>query len=344
MTFVPITSLIDPDKIPSDGILFAWGIKQGGTGVEIAPDEVTDELLNSDQPVWLHLNFSNTRVMRWLQRTKIVPAELADSVLNDTSELSTNAITELSQGALFHLKDFSLDFGQGSKSNNLDFESFWCYLTPTLLITGRLHPLKTLDQTKFQLLKSRISPNSVQELFHQIIDIRSLQLKAAIRRLADRIDALEEIILSGNDLSADESIGTLRIQCNRIRRHFSAELDALRYLRKRNTPVFSQNDLEQLFEHTTELANFLEQIDSLYVRAKVLQDEQSAHVAELNAKQLQVLSVMTVIFLPMTLVSGIMGMNMEDLPGLKGSFTEVMLLMGLVGFLVYLGLRLKRII
>ncbi|MDO8692707.1 MAG: CorA family divalent cation transporter [Sheuella sp.] len=80
------------------------------------------------------------------------------------------------------------------------------------------------------------------------------------------------------------------------------------------------------------------------MRAKVLQDEQSAHVAELNAKQLQVLSVMTVIFLPMTLVSGVMGMNMEDLPGLKGSFTEVMLLMGLVGFLVYLGLRLKRII
>jgi Mg2+ and Co2+ transporter CorA len=136
------------------------------TRVEIAPDEVTDELLNSDQPVWLHLNFSNTRVMRWLQRTKIVPAELADSVLNDTSELSTNAITELSQGALFHLKDFSLDFGQESKSNNLDFESFWCYLTPTLLITGRQHPLKTLDQTKFQLLKGRISPNSVQELFH----------------------------------------------------------------------------------------------------------------------------------------------------------------------------------
>jgi zinc transporter len=344
MVFVPLSSLIDPDKVPSDGILFAWNINQNGTGSEISPEDVTDALLNSNQAIWLHLNFSNTRVMRWLQASQLMPDELAESIHNDTGVVGYDAITELKQGVLFHLQDFTLDFGQAAKSNNVDFESFWCYLTPTLLITGRLHPLTTLDQAKDQLIRGRILPNSVHSLFHQIIDIRSVQLKAAIRRLADRIDALEEIILSGNDLAANESIGTLRIQCNRIRRHFSAELDALSHLRKKNTAAFSHDDLEQLHEHTNELTSFLLQIDSLYIRAKVLQDEQTAHVAELNAKQLQVLSVMTVIFLPMTLISGIMGMNMEDLPGLKGSFTEVMVMMGLAGFLVYVGLKLKRII
>ena len=344
MTFIPLSALIDPNKVPSDGILFAWKINQDSIGSEISPDTVTDELLSSGQSIWLHLNFSNTRVMRWLQASQFIPDELYESIQNDAGEVGYDVITELAQGALFHLQDFTMDFGQSSKSNNLDFESFWCYLTPKILITGRLHPLKTLDSAKDQLIRGRILPDSVQNLFHQIIDIRSVQLKAAIRRLADRIDSLEEIILSGNDLAADESIGTLRIQCNRIRRHFSAELDALRYLRKRNTPAFTHEDLEQLHDHANELTSFLEQIDSLYIRAKVLQDEQTAHVAELNAKQLQVLSVMTVIFLPMTLITGIMGMNMEDLPGLKGSFFEVMLVMGLAGLMVYMGLKLKRIV
>lgn len=344
MTFIPLTALIDPDKVPTDGILFAWNINLDGIGSEISTDAVTDELLSSGQSIWLHLNFSNTRVMRWLQASQLIPDELVESVHNETGEVGYDAITELAKGTLFHLQDFTMDFGQGTKSNSVDFESFWCYLTPTILITGRLHPLKTLDQAKDQLIRGRILPHSVHSLFHQIIDIRSIQLKAAIRRLADRIDSLEEIILSGNDLAADESIGTLRIQCNRIRRHFSAELDALRYLRKRNTAAFTHDDLEQLHDHSNELTSFLEQIDSLYIRAKVLQDEQTAHIAELNAKQLQVLSVMTVIFLPMTLISGIMGMNMEDLPGLKGSFTEVMIVMGLAGCLVYLGLKLKRIV
>ena len=75
-----------------------------------------------------------------------------------------------------------------------------------------------------------------------------------------------------------------------------------------------------------------------------MQDEQAAHVAEFNARNLQVLSIMTVIFLPMTLLSGIMGMNMEDLPGLKGSFYEVMMLMAAAGGIVYAALKYKKII
>jgi zinc transporter len=53
---------------------------------------------------------------------------------------------------------------------------------------------------------------------------------------------------------------------------------------------------------------------------------------------------MTVIFLSMTLISGIMGMDMEDLPGLKGSFYEVMIVMSIAGAAVYASLKLKRII
>ena len=88
----------------------------------------------------------------------------------------------------------------------------------------------------------------------------------------------------------------------------------------------------------------VQDISNLYDRARVLQDEQAAHVAEFNARNLQVLSVMTVIFLPMTLITGIMGMNMEDLPGLKGSFYEIMFIMGLAGALVYAVLKQRRII
>jgi len=350
MAFIPLSTLIDPDKVPSDGVLFAWNINPDGAGSEISPEEITDALLSSGQSIWLHLNFSNTRVMHWLKASQLIPDDIVESISNDSGGVGYDAITELTQGnlpaqgTLFHLQDFALDFGQGKKSHNLNFESFWCYLTPTLLITGRLHPLKTLDQTKDQLERGRIVPHSVHSLFHHIIDIRSNEIREVIRGVADRIDALEEIILSGEDLAPNESIGTLRIQCNRIRRHFSAELEALRHLRKSNTALFTHEDLEQLHEHANELNSFLEQIDSLYVRAKVLQDEQTAHVAELNAKQLQVLSVMTVIFLPMTLISGIMGMNMDDLPGLKGSFTEVMVLMGLAGLLVFLWLKLKKIV
>ena len=92
------------------------------------------------------------------------------------------------------------------------------------------------------------------------------------------------------------------------------------------------------------LAFLVDEVNSLHERAKVLQDELSAHVADFNAKNLQVLSVMTVIFLPMTLVTGVMGMNMEDLPGLEHSFWAVMVIMFGAGLSVYLGLKIRRIV
>ena len=81
----------------------------------------------------------------------------------------------------------------------------------------------------------------------------------------------------------------------------------------------------------------------MYERAKVLQDEQSAHVAQFNANNLQVLSTMTVIFLPMTLITGIMGMNMGDLLGLESSFYEVIFFMILAGIFMFSYLKIKRI-
>jgi zinc transporter len=51
---------------------------------------------------------------------------------------------------------------------------------------------------------------------------------------------------------------------------------------------------------------------------------------------------MTVIFLPMTLITGIMGMNMSDLLGLESSFYEVMFLMGLAGASMFAYLKIKK--
>lgn len=312
-------------------MLFSWAISPEGSGYEISTENIDEVLCNPSISIWLHLNLANTRVTRWIAHSGLFPAELSEELTEETMEVSYDAITEFANGVLFHLKDFTFDFGQHTENNNLDFESFWCFMTNRLLVTGRVHPLKTFDQAKLQLIRGLVKPKSVHEIFHQLIDTRSIRLKASIRRLSERIDLLEEVILNGNDLPVNESIGTLRIQCSRVRRHFTAELDALKHFQKRSSPIFLDQSRQELNEHTTELSSFLGQIDNLSVRAKILQDEQNSHVAELNAKQLQTLSVMTVIFLPMTLISGIMGMNMEDLPGLKGSFTEVMMVMGLAG-------------
>jgi zinc transporter len=128
-----------------------------------------------------------------------------------------------------------------------------------------------------------------------------------------------------------------------MRRYFFPEGIAISHMIRNRPPWMTDDNFQEISEHSEKLSVLIQDLDHLYERAKVLQDEQSAHVAQFNANNLQVLSTMTVIFLPMTLITGIMGMNMGDLLGLESSFYEVIFLMILAGIFMFSYLKIKRI-
>ncbi len=80
-------------------------------------------------------------------------------------------------------------------------------------------------------------------------------------------------------------------------------------------------------------------------RAKLLQEELAARNAEETNRNLFILSIVTTIFLPMTLITGIFGMNVAGLPGLEDilAFWWVMLGMAAVALIALLLLHWKHL-
>jgi zinc transporter len=327
---------------PIAGVVFAWAMPASGDGYEIPLFEIADTLNDPNYSIWLHLNLSNSQVQRWLEKTPLVPERVVD-LINEGENLSRiERIEKLDDCLLMVMNDFHQEFGEESADATLG--TLWAIITPRLMISLRNNPLHTTDQLRLDLRNRQLNPASAIELFHELLDLRAEHLRSLIVHLSANMDDLEENLLKGREFPEHESIGRIRIQCSRLRRHFSPELIALHRLLKRLPYWFADKDKSRLQDDVDLLTYLVQEINGLYDRAKVLQDEQAAHVAEFNAKNLQVLSVMTVIFLPMTLITGVMGMNMEDLPGLKGSFYQVMTLMAIAGAAVFAGLKLKRII
>lgn len=337
MSTEPISS-----AFPIAGVVFAWAMPQTGHGYEIPLFEISQAIDDPSLSIWLHLNLSNSQVQRWLKKTTLVPERVVEMIEEGVNLSRLERIEKLDDCLLMVMNDFHQEFGEEGIDTSLG--TLWAIVTPKLMISLRNNPLRTTDKLRYDLRNSQVNPSSAIELFHELLDLRAEQLRTLLVHLSEDMDELEENLLKGKDFPEHESLGRIRIQCSRLRRHFSPELIALHRLLKRLPYWFSEEDKNRLNDDLDLLSYLVQEITSLYDRAKVLQDEQAAHVAEFNAKNLQVLSVMTVIFLPMTLISGIMGMNMEDLPGLKGSFYEVMILMSIAGGAVYGALRLKRII
>jgi zinc transporter len=337
-----MTTEIIAKPFPVAGVVFAWAMPISGNGYEIPLFEIADALENPDISIWLHLNLSNSQIQRWLENTPLIPERVVEMIQEGVNLSRLERIEKLDDCLLMVMNDFQQEFGEEGSDSSLG--TLWAIVRPKLMVSLRNNPLRTTDKLRYDLRNGQLNPVSAIELFHELLDLRAEHLRTLLAHLSENMDDLEEKLLKEREFPEHENLGRIRIQCSRLRRHFSPELIALHRLLKRLPYWFSEEDKHRLNDDLDLLSFLVQEISGLYDRAKVLQDEQAAHVAEFNAKNLQVLSVMTVIFLPMTLITGIMGMNMEDLPGLKGSFYDVMVVMAVAGSAVYAALKMRRII
>jgi zinc transporter len=101
----------------------------------------------------------------------------------------------------------------------------------------------------------------------------------------------------------------------------------------RHGASFAEGDREALQSSIDSLGLAIEEIAELYERAKLLQEELASRLAENTNRNLYALSILTAVLLPMTLVTGIFGMNVAGLPGVSGpgAFWWVMVLIFVSG-------------
>lgn len=329
------------DKLPASGLVFGWIFDSNGDGKELKPDDLPSFKLNSSQSVWIHLNYANNQIQSWLKSKNQLPEDIVDILEEDVARVRQKTFTKVDATQLIFFNDFLKELHQ---KNSDEIVTLWLVSFGNVLITLRPHPVEAADTLKNLLSMRRFCPKNIGDIYLHMLEIREDTLHQQANILMDRMDQLEEVIIRGETLPEHETLGRIRIQCNRMRRYFSPELIAINHLIRNPPSWISDEHHREISEISEKLSVLVLELDHLYERAKVLQDEQSAHIAQFNANNLQVLSIMTVIFLPMTLISGIMGMNMQDLPGLNSSFIEVMFTMILAGVSMFSYLRIKKII
>lgn len=332
---------MDISRLPASGLVFGWLFDTSGDGQELKPSDLKSLVLNDSQSVWIHLNYANTQIQSWLKSTDQLPEDIVEILEEDVARVRQKTFSKVGNTHLIFFNDFLKELHQ---KNSDEIVTLWLVSVGNLLITLRPHPVEAVDTLRNLLSTGRLRPKNIGDLYLHMLEIREDTLHQQVNILMDRMDQLEEVIIRGETLPEHETLGRIRIQCNRMRRYFAPELIAINHL-IRNPPYWMCDENHQeISEISEKLSVLVQELDHLYERAKVLQDEQSAHIAQFNANNLQVLSIMTVIFLPMTLISGIMGMNMQDLPGLNSSFIEVMFIMILAGISMFSYLKVKKII
>jgi zinc transporter len=299
------------------GLICGYQLQSQGPAREVPADGIVQALAQADQVTWLHFNLSDQRARRWLLGASFVPAALRE-VLQEHDE---NRRVEWTDGGLLMVIS---DFTYEDESDPWEVTPIWCYAGPHLLLTGRVHALKSTDELR-QRMRTGVSAASGIELLAQLLDVRTARIKALANTMTRQLDDVEDEILAGNIEHQREQLGRARRLCARLRREFAPERGDMGRLLHRSVQPLPEADRGVLESSVEGLGFAIEEIAELYERAKLLQEELASRLAENTGRNLYVLSLLTAVLLPMTLITGVYGMNVAHLPG-AGSFPLVLLL------------------
>lgn len=135
-----------------------------------------------------------------------------------------------------------------------------------------------------------------------------------LRKSTLRVDQIEDRLLA-NQVSTDrKALGALRRTLVRLQRLLAPEPTALFRLLNRPPGWIGSEDVIELRQAAEEFSASIADSAALVERVKLIQEELAALVNERTSRTLFVLTVVTVLALPVNLVAGLFGMNVGGIP------------------------------
>jgi len=214
-------------------------------------------------------------------------------------------------------------------------------LNDRMLIGARKQPLESVDNVRKAVENGSRKFRSPAELIEAVIGQSFDGMAKELGGLGDSLDGIEDRIVSDAWHNERQQLVDARRHLVVIHRQMATLTNLFRHLdhSHRNDLPDSINDMATRLSHRAQtLHNDGEQLQA---RARLLQDELMAKLTTQSNQLLYVLSVMTAVLLPMTIISGLFGMNVGGLPLLDSpiGFWVVTAVSLLVACAVYLFVR-----
>lgn len=290
-----------------DGLLHALVLDRNGSARPVEPENI-ENWRPEDGLLWLHLDVAERPPDDWMQMDLGLNPLVVEALNADETRPRSLTLTD---GLLTVLRGVNTNPGADPE----DMVSIRLWIERDRIVSTRRRRLLSVQDLKEQLQQG-LGPKTSGEFLSELIG-----------RLADRIggfvDTIEDALSSIEEAESDEpvqlrrrSLAGLRRQIASVRRFVGPQRDALDRLYRNPGNLLSDSETNRLREEADRITRYLEDLDLARERAVVLQEELMNELAQLQNTRMYVLSVVAAIFLPLTFVTGLLGMNVGGLPGI----------------------------
>jgi zinc transporter len=289
-----------------------------------------------DEFLWLHFSLSDGVSESWMRRYLTLPETFYESLLSD---MDATHLEQDADSLVARIHDVLFDF-----TSDTPVATTSLCVKPRVLVSAHIRPWRSIEQLRTAIQGGQIFRSPVEILARLLRDQASV-LVDIVRKAKKRLSPMEEQLL-GKRISVSRSeLGSLRRMLVRLRRLLAPEPAAFFRLLSRPADWITEDELQNLQQAAEKFSNAINDTTALVERVKQLQEELAALVSEQTNRTLFVLTMVTVLALPINLVAGLFGMNVGGIPLAQhkyGFFLVVTPLVALTAFLAYWGLGRRR--
>jgi zinc transporter len=322
-------SALPVGQIP--GLLWGFRIHENGSADPLPPDEPIDN--RHDGWLWLHLDLSNLRALEWLGESGLPTPALSSMISRDRHQQLHTTPTCIYGVFADHKRGID---GVSEELAHLRFA-----MTERLLISGRHHALAAVESVRDVLTTGGARLSSAGALLELIVEHVADAIDRVTDDLATDLDHIEDCLARRADEFERQKLANVRRTTVRLHR----QLAGLRTVFHRLERQSIEEVPSALRLAAGKLAQRLDALDhdilEMRERGHRIQEKVSAMMAEETNRHLYILTIVTTLFLPPTLVTGVFGMNTKGLPltDVETGFLWAAGLMVCSSLLVYLIMR-----
>jgi len=289
-----------------DGLLYAYVLDGRGGGRQVGWDGV--RAWKPEQgTLWLHLDRGEPDSEAWLGADTTLHELASDAML---AEETRPRCVPFRDGLLIILRGVNLSPGADPE----DMVSLRIWLEGGRVITLRRRQLLAAQDVQADL-EAGNGPASSGALVVMFAARLIERMGPVMEGLDEQLDAIEVEAIEGGSDSLRPRLADLRRQAIALRRHIAPQREALSGLALTPTALLTDADRLKLRELGDRVTRYVEDLDALRERAAVTNDELSTRLAESMNRRMFLLSLVAAVFLPLGLLTGLLGINVGGIPG-----------------------------
>ncbi|MFC3395462.1 zinc transporter ZntB [Brenneria rubrifaciens] len=269
------------------------------------------DVITRTRPCWLHLDSTLPASARWLHETHLVPDSVRKALAGESIR---PRVTRLGDGTMITLRSINLNVD--ARPDQL--VAIRVFITDKLIISTRRRKVLAIDEVLSDL-KEGNGPKDCGGWLVSVAESLTDHTSEFIDDLHEKIIDLEEDLLE-QKIPPRGELALIRKQLIVLRRYMTPQRDVFSRLSGERLPWMEDDDRRRIQEIADRLGRGLDDLDSSIARTTVVSDEITAQMTEALNRRTYTMSLLAMVFLPTTFLTGLFGVNLGGIPGGDSQF------------------------